>query len=228
MKAIKEKRIISKYGFKLAVLFAIFLLSFLLSVRLGSVFLSTKEFFAGLFRLDGYETESIIIYTIRLPRALGAILCGVGLSLSGVLLQAVTDNHLASPNIIGVKEASSDITKIARIKLACGPDFSVWSGNDDQIIPVLSLGGSGVISVLSNLYPSETHAMCQAALKGDYETAAALQLQFLPLIELLFCEVNPIPVKEALKCIGFDCGECRLPLSRLNKEHMQQIKDYFA
>ena len=132
------------------------------------------------------------------------------------------------PNIIGVKEASSDITKIARIKLACGPDFSVWSGNDDQIIPVLSLGGSGVISVLSNLYPSETHAMCQAALKGDYETAAALQLQFLPLIELLFCEVNPIPVKEALKCIGFDCGECRLPLSRLNKEHMQQIKDYFA
>lgn len=132
------------------------------------------------------------------------------------------------PNIIGVKEASSDIAKIARIKLACGPDFSVWSGNDDQIVPVLSLGGNGVISVLSNIYPSETHAMCQAALKGDYETAAALQQQFLPLIDLLFCEVNPIPVKEALKCIGFDCGECRLPLSRLTKEHKQQIKDYFA
>lgn len=132
------------------------------------------------------------------------------------------------PNIIGVKEASSDITKIARIKLACGPDFSVWSGNDDQIVPVLSLGGNGVISVLSNIYPSETHAMCQAALNGDYETAAALQLQFLPLIDLLFCEVNPIPVKEALKCIGYDCGECRLPLSRLTKEHKQQIQDFFA
>lgn len=132
------------------------------------------------------------------------------------------------PNIIGVKEASSDITKIARIKLACGPDFSVWSGNDDQIVPVLSLGGNGVISVLSNIYPSETHAMCQAALNGDYETAAALQLQFLPLIDLLFCEVNPIPVKDALKCIGYDCGECRLPLSRLTKEHKQQIQDFFA
>lgn len=132
------------------------------------------------------------------------------------------------PNIIGVKEASSDITKIARIKLACGPGFSVWSGNDDQIVPVLSLGGNGVISVLSNIYPSETHAMCQAALNGDYETAAALQLQFLPLVDLLFCEVNPIPVKEALKCIGYDCGECRLPLSRLTKEHKQQIQDFFA
>lgn len=132
------------------------------------------------------------------------------------------------PNIIGVKEASSDITKIARIKLACGPNFSIWSGNDDQIVPVISLGGNGVISVLSNVYPRETHAMCQAALKGDYETAAALQLQFLPLIDLLFCEVNPIPVKESLKCIGFDCGECRLPLSRLTKEHKQQIIDYFA
>lgn len=124
MKAIKEKRIISKYGFKLAVLFAIFLLSFLLSVRLGSVFLSTKEFFAGLFRLDGYETESIIIYTLRLPRALGAILCGVGLSLSGVLLQAVTDNHLASPNIIGVNAGAGFTTVIF---LALCPTLSLLS-----------------------------------------------------------------------------------------------------
>ncbi len=131
------------------------------------------------------------------------------------------------PNIVGVKEASSDITKIARIALACGPEFSVWSGNDDQIVPVLSLGGSGVISVLSNIYPKETEAMCQAALSGDFTGAAALQLHFLPLIDLLFCEVNPIPVKEALKCIGYDCGSCRLPLSKLTKEHQKQIEQYF-
>lgn len=132
------------------------------------------------------------------------------------------------PNIVGVKEAGSDITKIARIKLACEPDFAVWSGNDDQIVPVMSLGGSGVISVLSNVYPKETNALCHAALEGDYVSAAALQRQLLPLIDLLFCEVNPIPVKAALQCLGFDCGGCRLPLCKLTKEHQQQIERYFS
>ncbi len=132
------------------------------------------------------------------------------------------------PNIIGVKEASSDITKIARIKIACEPDFAIWSGNDDQIVPVIASGGSGVISVVSNIYPAETQAMCTAAQLGDYETAAALQRQLLPLIDLLFCEVNPIPVKAALQCIGYDCGGCRLPLCKLTKEHQQQIERYFA
>lgn len=132
------------------------------------------------------------------------------------------------PNIVGVKEASSDITKIARIKLACEPDFAIWSGNDDQIVPVMASGGSGVISVLSNIYPAETQAMCHAALQGDVETASALQRQLLPLIDLLFCEVNPIPVKAALQCIGYDCGGCRLPLCKLTKEHQQQIERYFA
>ena len=132
------------------------------------------------------------------------------------------------PNIVGIKEAGNDITKIAKIRNACGPDFAVWAGNDDQIVPVMSLGGSGVISVLSNIYPRETNAMCMAALDGNYDIAAAMQLELMPLIELLFCEVNPIPVKEALKCIGFDCGDCRLPLCKLTKEHKQQIENYFA
>ncbi len=132
------------------------------------------------------------------------------------------------PNIIGVKEASSDITKIARIRLACGDNFAIWSGNDDQIVPVISLGGNGVISVLSNVYPRETNAMCHAALTGDYNTAAKLQTEFLPLIDLLFCEVNPIPVKAAMQCIGYDCGCCRLPLSKLTKEHQQQLSRFFA
>jgi len=132
------------------------------------------------------------------------------------------------PNIVGIKEANGDITKVARIKLACGADFSVWSGNDDQIVPCMASGGSGVISVLSNIYPIETQVMCQAALKNDYKTAAALQQEFLPLIDLLFCEVNPIPVKAAMQCIGYDCGGCRLPLCKLTKEHQQQMERYFA
>ncbi len=132
------------------------------------------------------------------------------------------------PNIVGVKEASSDITKILRIRQSCGPDFTIWSGNDDQIVPAMACGASGVISVLSNVYPEETQAMCAAALNGDYETAGEFHRELLPLIDLLFCEVNPIPVKAAMKCIGYDCGDCRLPLCRLTKEHQKQIEDYFA
>jgi 4-hydroxy-tetrahydrodipicolinate synthase len=131
------------------------------------------------------------------------------------------------PNIVGVKEANSDITKIARIRLACGKDFAIWSGNDDQIVPVMALGGSGVISVLSNILPQQTNAICIAANSGDYQTAAELQTKLLPLIDLLFCEVNPIPVKEAMKYIGYDCGNCRLPLSKLTKDHQKQLEQYF-
>lgn len=131
------------------------------------------------------------------------------------------------PNIIGVKEACSDITKITRIRQSCPLDFCVWSGNDDQTVPALSLGGQGIISVLSNILPEETNAMAQAALAGDFDTAAALQCELQPLIDLLFCEVNPIPVKAAMKCIGYDCGGCRLPLTRLSKEHQQKLENYF-
>ena len=131
------------------------------------------------------------------------------------------------PNIVGVKEASTDITKILRIRKACGQNFSIWSGNDDQIVPAMACGATGVISVLSNIYPEETQAMCEAALKGDFKTAGELQREFLPIIDLLFCEVNPIPVKAAMKRIGFDCGDCRLPLCRLTKEHQNQIMEYF-
>lgn len=132
------------------------------------------------------------------------------------------------PNIVGVKEANPDITKIIRIRNACGENFAIWSGNDDQIVPAMSLGGKGVISVLSNICPVETQAMASAALAGDFDTASALQCQLQPLIELLFCEVNPIPVKAAMKLIGFDCGGCRLPLTALSQEHEKQLKDFFS
>lgn len=128
------------------------------------------------------------------------------------------------PNIAGVKEASTDISKIARIRSACPGDFAVWSGNDDQITAVMALGGVGVISVLSNVLPQETQSLARAALDGDFDTAADLQVKLLPLIELLFCEVNPIPVKAAMKLIGFDCGECRLPLTPISQENMKRLK----
>ena len=127
------------------------------------------------------------------------------------------------PNIAGVKEASSDITKITRIRQVCGSHFAIWSGNDDQVVPVMSMGGIGVISVLSNIKPKETAAMCNAALAGDFDTASALQCELLPLIDSLFSEVNPIPVKAAMKIIGYDCGECRLPLTSMNDENREQL-----
>ena len=130
------------------------------------------------------------------------------------------------PNIVGVKEASSDITKIAKIRNICGPDFSIWSGNDDQIVPVMSLGGQGVISVLSNILPKETAELCNAALSGDYLTAARIECQCLPLIDALFSEVNPIPVKAAMREIGYDCGKCRLPLCDITAENLAKLKKY--
>lgn len=131
------------------------------------------------------------------------------------------------PSICGVKEASADITKITKIRRACGDEFTIWSGNDDQITPVLSLGGQGVISVLSNLLPRETLTMAQAALDGDFDTASALQCQLQPIVDLLFCEVNPIPVKAAMKHMGFDCGGCRLPLTDLSPENKDKMIKLF-
>ena len=127
------------------------------------------------------------------------------------------------PNIAGVKEANPDINKIARIRNACGEDFPIWSGNDDLIVPTMALGGKGVISVLSNIKPEETAEMCDAALNGDFETAAELQCQLLPLIDFLFCEVNPIPVKAVMQHIGYDCGACRLPLCGLSSDKFEKL-----
>ena len=129
----------------------------------------------------------------------------------------------AIPNVIGVKEASTDITKIAKIRYACKEDFTIWSGNDDQIVPVISMGGKGIISVLSNLCPEETVDMATAALRGDFAKAAAYQAAFAPLIELLFSEVNPVPLKYAMRYAGFDCGECRLPLGPISKASKKRI-----
>ena len=121
------------------------------------------------------------------------------------------------PNIVGIKEASGNISQIAEVARVCGDDFSIYSGNDDQIVPVMSLGGKGVISVLSNLLPSETSRMCKLCLSGDYKTAAKLQLKYLPLISSLFSEVNPIPVKAAMSAMGYGLNTLRLPLTPVSE-----------
>lgn len=129
------------------------------------------------------------------------------------------------PNIIGTKEASTDITKITKLRHLCGDRLQIWSGNDDMTVPAMALGAKGVISVLSNVLPEKTQAMCHAALAGDFDTAAALQIDLQPLVEALFSEVNPIPVKEAMKMIGFDCGGCRLPLTPMTSENRIKLEN---
>ena len=102
----------------------------------------------------------------------------------------------------------------------------IWSGNDDMTVPVISLGGQGVISVASNLIPEEMQAMALAALDGDFDTASALQCQLAGLTKLLACEVNPIPIKGAMKLAGYDCGGCRLPLTTLSLDNERKLKEY--
>ena len=130
------------------------------------------------------------------------------------------------PNIAGVKEASNDFLKIAKIRTACPDDFFIWAGNDELTVPTISIGGKGVISVLSNLYPTETDSMVQAALDGDFDTAAALQLELFPLTQALFSEVNPVPVKAAMKLLGYDCGFCRLPLTAASPETIKLLSTH--
>lgn len=132
------------------------------------------------------------------------------------------------PNIVGVKEASTDITKIAQIRNACGDGFTVWSGNDDLTVPAIAMGAKGVVSVASNVVPAEMSDMTRAALDGDLDTASDLQCRLTPLLQLLFCEVNPIPVKAAMARIGYDCGTCRLPLTALSPKNAQRMQEFFG
>lgn len=115
-------------------------------------------------------------------------------------------------NINGVKEASSDLPLISRILGTCGQDLNIWIGNDDQIVPAMALGARGVISTMSNVAPKQVVQMVNACLTGDYVTAARLQNEYMPLIDALFSHVNPLPVKEALKQMGYAVGDCRMPL----------------
>ena len=147
-------------------------------------------------------------------------------SLTGCNLQPETIAALVKnvKNIVGVKEASGNISQIAKVKLLCGDDIDLYSGNDDQVVPILSLGGIGVISVLSNVAPKETHNMVMDYLNGDVDKARQMQLKAIPLIDALFSEVNPIPVKKALNLMGWEAGPLRAPLTEMEASHAEVLK----
>ena len=145
-------------------------------------------------------------------------------SRTGMDLSAATVEKLAKhPNIIGIKEACGNMEKIARMRAECPEDFSIYAGNDTEILPILALGGDGVISVTSNLLPNVVHCICTAFAKGEIAEALRLQLRLLPLTELLFRSVNPIHVKPLMELIGFQCGEVRLPLEQLNEIQKAEV-----
>ena len=127
-------------------------------------------------------------------------------------------------NIVGIKEASGNISQVAKLAKQAGGILDIYSGNDDQVIPILSLGGIGVISVLSNVAPKAAHDMVMEYLEGDRKKAADLQLDYLDLINALFCEVNPIPVKGAMNLMGYNVGKLRLPLTEIEDAHRELVK----
>ena len=146
-------------------------------------------------------------------------------SRTGVNIEPETCFELSKiPNIIAIKEASGNISQVAKIAHLCGNNLNIYSGNDDQILPILSLGGIGVISVLSNVAPEDTHNICAEYFAGNVEKSRELQIKYLELIHSLFCEVNPIPVKKALELMGFYGGNVRLPLTQLEPAHTERLK----
>ena len=156
------------------------------------------------------STKPIILYSVP--------------SRTGVNITPATCAILAEhPNIVGIKEASGNISQIAEIAAAVGDKMDIYSGNDDQIVPILSLGGKGVISVLSNVCPKETSKMCHEFMNGNVEESRKMQLKYLNLINALFCEVNPIPVKAAMSAMGFCENYLRLPLTVMEKQNEEKL-----
>jgi 4-hydroxy-tetrahydrodipicolinate synthase len=141
-----------------------------------------------------------------------------------IAAETIADLCLNVPNIVGVKEASGNFTAIADLMNFADGRVDLYSGNDDQIVPMMSLGGKGVISVLSNIAPAQTHEICEAYFKGEVKRSAALQLAAIPLINALFCEVNPIPVKAALNLMGKAAGPVRLPLTEMEPKNQERLK----
>ncbi len=157
--------------------------------------------------------------TIVDAAGLPAILYNVP-SRTGINIQPETALELSkSPLICGIKEASGNISQIAQMTALCGDELPLYSGNDDQVVPLLSLGGKGVISVVANIDPARMHRMCQLWFEGKTAESARLQLESMGLCKAMFCDVNPIPVKAAMNMMGWNAGPCRLPLAPLSQEH---------
>ena len=169
----------------------------------------------------------MIAKNTSLPMILYSVKSRTGVN---ILPQTVAELRSTYENVVAVKEASGNISQVADIMQMTQGDIDVYSGNDDQIVPILSLGGKGVISVLSNVCPQETHDIVARFLDGDVAGSRELQLRALPLIHALFCEVNPIPVKTAMNLMGMEVGPLRLPMTPMEEANkarlIQAMKDF--
>ena len=163
-----------------------------------------------------------IAQSVKLPVLLYHIPSRTGVTMQPETMASLYKN---GENIVGVKEASGNFSTIAELMSLTDGAIDLYSGNDDQIVPLLSMGGKGVISVLSNVAPSQTHQICASYFAGDVKTSAALQLQAIPLIQALFCEVNPIPVKAALNLMGKNVGPMRMPLTEMEPQNQERLKE---
>lgn len=174
---------------------------------------ATQQGLIGHFKAVAAEAKApIILYSVA--------------SRTGCNIEPATAAELVRDvdNIVGIKEASGNISQVAKIMQLTDGNVDLYSGNDDQIVPLLSLGAKGVISVLSNVAPKETHDICAKFFAGDIEGSRALQLKALPLIAELFSEVNPIPVKKAMQLMGYECGDLRMPLTELTPAHTESLR----
>ena len=150
-------------------------------------------------------------------------------SRTGVSFTAETYRHLSqNPQFNGVKEASGNFSLLAHTRFLCGDDFYIWSGNDDQVVPMMALGAKGVISVASNLIPEVMVKMTKLCLDNDFEAASKLQIKYMDLMDALFLEVNPIPIKAALNLVGMEAGQLRLPLCEMSEKNLETLRSSMA
>ena len=162
-----------------------------------------------------------IANSVSLPIILYNIAGRTGINIEPKTLLYLAENV---ENIVAVKEASGNISQIADVAAMCKGKLDIYSGNDDQITPIMALGGIGVISVLSNIAPKYTHDLAMSYLNGDVQKSCEMQLKALPLVRALFCEVNPIPVKAAMNLMGKEVGPLRMPLTEMEEEHKETLK----
>ncbi len=162
---------------------------------------------------------TIIANSVKTPIILYNIPGRTGMNITVETMEKLAHHK----NIVALKEASGNISYTAQVAAACGDLIDIYSGNDDMIVPIMSLGGKGVISVLSNILPKETHEITQLCLENNFKKAGELQLKYLELINSLFCEVNPIPVKEAMNQLGMPAGACRMPLTKMTADNLARL-----
>ncbi|MDE5852963.1 MAG: 4-hydroxy-tetrahydrodipicolinate synthase [Oscillospiraceae bacterium] len=164
---------------------------------------------------------NLIADSIDIPMIIYDIPSRTGCKITIDTLSTLADH----PNIVAVKAASGVISDVASLSAACGDKIDIYSGNDDQIVPIMSLGGKGVISVISNILPQKTHDLCRLYLDGKCFESTNIQIDLIDLVHALFIDVNPIPIKEAMNIMGMNVGPCRLPLCELDEPKLNVLKD---